>query len=381
MKKWFYIGAIGLGLFEVLKVYFIMPMPGSQEMESVDLAYFLHTWRWVFRIGFTIMIALGAYRAYASGRWLMLGVLIASLAVGFLFNFKMAADKMFYQPGQLTLADSTANTIPLDKLVLGIQLGQQAKAYPIQLIAYHHQVRDTLGGKPIMVTYCSVCRSGRIFEPVVNGAPETFRLVGMDHFNAMFEDESTGSWWRQVSGEAIAGPMKGFSLPELHSEQSTLAQWLERYPNSLVMQRDPAFNEAYDGLDDYDFGIERGDLTRTDTRSWKEKSWVVGIEKGAESEVIDWNRLKEERVVNLELGGKPVVVALAQDTLSFFAHERPDNTVFSIRNDTLVGTHSYTLWGEPIEDSIPPLARINAYQEFWHSWRTFHPNMDPSPLD
>src|SRR5690606_25804146 len=204
-------------------------------------------------------------------------------------------------------------------------------------------------------------------EPVVNGAPETFRLVGMDHFNAMFEDESTGSWWRQVSGEAIAGPMKGFSLPELHSEQSTLAQWLERYPNSLVMQRDPAFNEAYDGLDDYDFGIERGDLTRTDTRSWKEKSWVVGIEKGAESEVIDWNRLKEERVVNLELGGKPVVVALAQDTLSFFAHERPDNTVFSIRNDTLVGTHSYTLWGEPIEDSIPPLARINAYQESWHS--------------
>lgn len=380
MKKWFYIGAIGLALFEVLNVYFIMPMPGSQEMESIDLAYFLHTWRWAFRAGFVIMMLIGAYKAYTSKRWLMLAVFAACLAVGLMFNFKMAADKMFYQPGQLTLADSVSNTIPLNKLVLGIQINNEAKAYPIQLIAYHHQVLDTLGGKPIMVTYCSVCRTGRIFEPVVNGTPETFRLVGMDHFNAMFEDQTTGSWWRQVSGEAIAGPLKGSTLPELKSEQSSLKQWLERYPNSLVMQRDSTFNEEYDDLDDYDFGIERGDLTRTDTLSWKEKSWVVGIEIGDDSKVVDWNQLKQERVINLELGGKPILVALAKDTLSFYALERPDATTFRIQNDTLVGQHRYTVWGDPIEDSIPPLKKINAYQEFWHSWRTFHPNMEQNPL-
>lgn len=375
MKKWFYIGALGLALFEVLNVYFIMPMPGSQEMESIDLAYFLYTWRWAFRGGFGILMAIGAYKAYDSKRWLVLGVYVACLALVFFLNLKMAADKMFLQPGQLILADATANTIPLDKLVLGIELNNEAKAFPIQLIAYHHQVRDTLGGKPIMVTYCSVCRSGRIFEPVVHGVPETFRLVGMDHFNAMFEDRTTGSWWRQVSGKAIAGPLKGSSLPELRSEQSSLKQWLKRYPGSLVMQRDPAFHAEYDELDDYDVGRERGALTRTDTRSWKEKSWVVGIEDGRDSKAVDWNRLKEERVVNLELGGRPVLVALAQDNLSFYALQRPDNTVFTLRNDTLMGKHGYTLWGEPIDDSIPPLKKVDAYQEFWHSWRTFHPNM------
>jgi len=380
MNKWFYIGAIGLALFEVLKVYFIMPLPGSQEMESIDLAYFLHTWRWAFRAGFAIMIAVGAHQAYTSRRWMTLGLLFACLVVGFIFNFKMAADKMFHQPGMLTLADSTSNSIPLHKLVLGIQLNDQARAYPIQLIAYHHQVRDTLGGKSIMVTYCSVCRSGRIFEPTVQGATETFRLVGMDHFNAMFEDQGTGSWWRQVSGEAIAGPLKGATLPEFSSGQYTLGQWLKRYPKSLVMQRDSAFNREYDDLDDYDFGVQRGGLTRTDTQSWKEKSWVVGIVNGDDNEVVDWNRLKRERVVNLELGGRPVVVALARDTLSFFAHERPDNTFFSIRNDTLIGEHRYTVWGEPIDDSIPPLKKIDAYQEFWHSWRTFHPELKGNPF-
>ncbi|MGB8191869.1 MAG: hypothetical protein WCF67_08125, partial [Chitinophagaceae bacterium] len=59
MKKIFWTGLIGLLLFEVANVYFIMPMPGSQEMNSIDTAYFLYQWRWVFRGLFIGMIAIG----------------------------------------------------------------------------------------------------------------------------------------------------------------------------------------------------------------------------------------------------------------------------------------------------------------------------------
>jgi hypothetical protein len=59
MKKLFYIGLIGLGLFEIANVYFIMPMPGSQQMDSIDVAYFLYTYRWLFRIAFGLMLILG----------------------------------------------------------------------------------------------------------------------------------------------------------------------------------------------------------------------------------------------------------------------------------------------------------------------------------
>ncbi|MEZ4848709.1 MAG: hypothetical protein R3B93_08845 [Bacteroidia bacterium] len=66
---------------------------------------------------------------------------------------------------------------------------------------YHHQVLDTIGGKHIMDLPVRLSYR-KDFEPVVNGKPEIFRLVGMDHFNAMFEDQTTKSWWRQVgSGE------------------------------------------------------------------------------------------------------------------------------------------------------------------------------------
>ena len=59
MRKLFYIGIAGLILFEISNVYFIMPMPGSQRMNSIDAAYFFHTWRWVFRAVFGIMALLG----------------------------------------------------------------------------------------------------------------------------------------------------------------------------------------------------------------------------------------------------------------------------------------------------------------------------------
>ncbi|MBX2892016.1 MAG: DUF3179 domain-containing protein [Saprospiraceae bacterium] len=374
-KSLFYIGATGLALFEVANVYFIMPMPGSQRMGSLDAAYFLHEWRWAFRAIFGATMAAGFLPAFRAKRWLALLVLVAVGAVIFNFNFKMAAEKMFYQPTVVRMADSTENKVGLDKLVLGIELNGQAKAYPIQYIGYHHQVRDTVGGEPVMVTYCTVCRTGRVYAPKVNGEPEDFRLVGMDHFNAMFEDATTKSWWRQVTGEAVAGPLKGAQLPEIHATQTSLREWFVLYPSSLVMQADSTFSEDYANLDTYDFGVERGRLTRTDTLSWQEKSWVVGIESGKASKAFDWNRLKQERVINDQVGERPVVIALADDDKSFFAFERPDAAaVFSLKNDTLFnGEKSWNLLGKACDPANQDLIKITAYQEFWHSWMTFHP--------
>ena len=379
MKKLFYTGIAGLVLFEILNVYFIMPMPGSQQMQSIGTAYFLHTHRWIFRAVFVVLMLFGAWRAFRSSKWWAVSASLLAVVATYILNFQMAADSMFAQPETLVLAAAPANTIKPDRLVLGIELNGQAKAYPIQLLAYHHQVLDSVGGKPVMVTYCSVCRSGRVFEPVVAGRPEAFRLVGMDHFNAMFEDATTKSWWRQATGEAIAGKLAGQTLPELASQQTSLAKWLTLYPNSLVMQPDKVFKEKYDSLGNYDVGKGRSDLTRTDSLSWKDKSWVVGVAVGRHSKAFDWNRLKRERVVNTAIGNVPVVLALAADDKSFFAFQRSESVEFALQNDTLKSNGlSFNLKGEKIggADKNVALTKINAYQEFWHSWRTFHPETE-----
>ncbi|MEJ0034279.1 MAG: hypothetical protein WDO15_29855 [Bacteroidota bacterium] len=68
MKKLFYFGLLGLALYEIANVYFIMPMPGSQRMNSINLAYFIYSYRWWFRIIFIGMILVGAMDAF-SIRW------------------------------------------------------------------------------------------------------------------------------------------------------------------------------------------------------------------------------------------------------------------------------------------------------------------------
>lgn len=376
MRLTFWIGITGLALLEIGLVYFIMPLPGSQRMRSIEIAYALYTWRWVARGVLAVMLAAGlvpVLRRAGGSRWVATVALALVAALTYATNFRMAADQLFRQPRTLVMAPAASNAVAMDRLVVGIELDGQARAYPLQFIGYHHQVRDTVAGQPVLVSYCTVCRTGRVFRPIVDGRDETFRLVGMDHFNAMFEDHTTRSWWRQANGQAIIGLRKGVAMPELPSVQVSLRQWLQLHPQSLVMQGDPAFISEY--AKDYAFerGTKRGGLTGTDTVAWRDKAWVVGVAMNGAATAYDWKSLRRERVINDIVGGVPVVIALGPDSVSFFAFQRPDSTMrYAMRGDSLVGDGvAYALNGRGTTGTLPA---INASQEFWHSWRTFQPN-------
>lgn len=381
MRFAYALGLVLLAAFEVANVYFIMPMPGSQRMRSLELAYLLYHWRWPVRIVGGALLAVGARRAW-SGGWLKRSATIAGTfavaGLAYAFNFVMAADAMFRQPAVVAMATPTANRVALDRLVVGVELNGEARAYPLQFIGYHHHVRDSIAGRAVLVTYCTVCRTGRVFDPTVNGALERFRLVGMDQFNAMLEDRTTGSWWRQANGEAVAGPLTGTAMTELPSRQVTLRQWLALYPTSRVMQGDPAFTAEY--AQDYAFerGTSRGRLSGTDPRSWEEKSWVVGLRIGSATRAYDWNQLLHEGAINDTLGGRPVVLAVAPDSASFYAFVRPDpTTVFTVDRDSIRSQGlAYAFSGKGPAGALEPIV---ASQEFWHSWRTFNPGTTRHP--
>ena len=375
MKKLFYLGVLFLILFEIANVYFIMPMPGSQKIESLDGAYFLYSWRWLFRILFLLMILAGIKHAFSFSRWLPSLAILLVTGIVFACNFIMAADSMFKQPVSVIFKNSKENKVETGRIILGISLNGESKAYPIQFLGYNHQVRDSIAGKPNMVTYCTVCRTGRVFEPLIEGKPEEFRLVGMDHFNAMFEDKGTGSWWRQVSGKAVAGPLKGKTLPEVPSIQTTLEKWIELYPNTLIMQADEGFKEKYEEMSKYESGASKSKLTLRDLGSWKDKSWVIGVESGSESKAYDWNRLQKEGIIHDELGDKPIAIFLSKDKKSFVAVERQNSKqIFSMINDTLItADNRYNFIGISLDSTKSNLKRLNAYQEYWHSWQIFHP--------
>ncbi len=380
-----FFGLAFLIAFEILRVYLIMPLPGSQDMNSIDLAYFLGLNKWLIRTIGLALITIPFYKAMRNGKLftkiLLVIVGLLYILLFYVFTFKMEADKMFYQPTIIKLSTADSNKIGRDKLVIGIELNGEARAYPIQLIGYHHQVVDTINSIPVMVTYCTVCRTGRVFNPVVNGKYEKFRLVGMDHFNAMFEDETTKSWWRQSTGECIAGPLKGTKLSEVNSEQVALNAWLRRFPKSLILQGDEKFKSSFVQMDNYDKGNSKSNLTKRDTASWNPKSWIVGIEKDFTAKAYDWNQLVAARIIQDSLSNLPLVILLENDSASFHTYSRKiDNDIlnFSLRNDSIVDLNSQSIWdydGRCIEGKLKgaSLEKIKSYQEYVHSWEYFHP--------
>lgn len=372
---------------EILRVYFIMPFPGSQKANTINIAYFLNNYIWWFRVLGLILFVPPMLYIFSHSKWwkkILLGIFVLLYAtVFYAFNFKFLADKMFIQPQHKILVTVADNKIDSNKLIIGVFMNGQAKAYPIEIIGYHHQVQDTVGGEPVMVTYCSVCRTGRVFSPVMNGKFEKFRLVGMDHFNAMFEDATTKSWWRQVTGIAIAGPLKGSALKELPSEQMRLGAWISKYPNTLIMQPDAVFVKQYKGLEGFDEGTINSGLEKRDSGSWKFKSWVVGVVKDGHAKAYDWNELVKQRVINDTFQNMTLVLVLENDNRSFHVYNRQLNDkllnlTLDAATQTLKDAATNSVWnmnGECIEGELKgsKLSVIQSYQEFWHSWQGFHP--------
>ncbi len=379
------IGLLLLFALEILRVYFIMPFPGSQHSDTIQVAYFIdRNIAWLRIIA--LLIALPAlWYFFKKGRtWQKVTLTIFLVLYGFIFymfNFRFLADKMFYQPKVKAFAGIPGDSTDKNKLIIGVSANGDAKAYPIEIIGYHHQVKDTLGGQAIMVTYCTVCRTGRVYSPFVNGRYEQFRLVGMDHFNAMFEDASTKSWWQQATGKAIAGKLKGTQLAEIPSAQMRLGDWLVLHPASLVLQPDKNFQAKYDSLKGYDEGNINGGLERRDSASWKFKSWVIGVSFHGESKAYDWNMLVKNKVINDTIAQTPVLITLEPNNKTFYVLTHADSLHFHFDSTTqmLKEDNTKTTWQPNGQCITGPLKGTNlvplqAYQEFWHSWRTFHPN-------
>ena len=128
----------------------------------------------------------------------------------------------------------------------------------------------------------------------------------------------------------------------------------------------------------YDEG-KGGALTGRDSLSWKDKSWVVGLQIGTQARAYDWNSLVRQHIINDTLAGVPVVVALADDSVSFHVYRRD---LLQFEYDTALhapvdtGTRSVWGWDGTCKNGAlagQRLPWIQSYQEFWHSWRTFRP--------
>ena len=113
--------------------------------------------------------------------------------------------------------------------VISFVVGDDHRAYPLQILIWHEIVNDTVGGIPITVTFCPLCNSAVVYDRRVGDAVLDFGTTGkLRNSDLVMYDRQTESWWQQFTGEGIIGAYTGTALKRLPSRVESFARFKER---------------------------------------------------------------------------------------------------------------------------------------------------------
>lgn len=120
--------------------------------------------------------------------------------------------------------------------VISLEVGGEAKAYPLRVMMWHEIANDTIAGKPVAVTYCPLCNAAIVFDATIDGQTLDFGTTGkLRNSDLVMYDRQSETWWQQFSGEAITGEMTGRKLKMLPSRLDSWGRFKAEHPDGQVL--------------------------------------------------------------------------------------------------------------------------------------------------
>ena len=204
--------------------------------------------------------------------------------------------------------------------VISLEVGGSARAYPMAILIWHEIVNDTLGGVPVVVTFCPLCNTALVFERTLDGTVHDFGTTGNLRFSDLvMYDRQTESWWQQATGEAIVGTLTGKKLTFLAAQIVSLADFAAAYPDGDVLSRDTGNERDYgrNPYPGYDNANERPFLLSGEIDGrLAPKERVVTIDRGGSTIAIPLAALEAAGVIEIATAPEPVVAFWAPGTAS-----------------------------------------------------------------
>jgi hypothetical protein len=186
-------------------------------------------------------------------------------------------------------------------------------------------------------------------------------------------DEETRSWWQQVTGECILGPMKGKRLRRISSDEVTLESWRAEHPKSTAVRFDPRHLSDY-APSDWEPRIAR--LTGA-------RELIVGIELDGASAAYPLAQLREQTPRNAQMGSTPILLIVGADGNSVRSFVRPSvegkplefyrRATDSSLIDSATGS-TWTFAGKAIAGPLAgrALEPVQNTKDYWFDWSRHH---------
>ena len=202
-------------------------------------------------------------------------------------------------------------------------------------------------------------------------------------------DEETGSWWQQVSGKAIHGPLKDHQLKSVFHDEVSFDIWKREQPEGRVLKPDERIAAAnkYEPAD-WEGRVGRMRVvegTDVDQRL-APRTLVMGVMIGGKSVAYPLSALQKQSPIIDMVGSVPIVLALGEDRRSARAFERTvDGRRLEFFQNTsndlfqLIDKETGTTWnfeGKAISGALAgrQLKKVFVLEDYWFDWRLYHPD-------
>lgn len=287
--------------------------------------------------------------------------------------------------------------------VIALRMGQEVRAYPLQILMYHEIVNDTVGGTPVAVTFCPLCNASIVFERRVGERVLDFGTTGRLRLSDLvMYDRQTESWWQQFTGKGIVGHYAGAVLEKIPSEIVSFGDFIAAHPTGLVLSRETGHSRPY-GRNPY-AGYDRIDQSpflftgkKDDRLPPMER--VLAVSVGAKHRLYPLTLLEGHAVANGELAGLAYVIFSKGGMASPLDSERidagraiPAATAFERRLDGRVLDFSlrdgkyvdgatgseWNILGEAVDGPLKGrrLPSVESGVHFAFAWLAFNPESE-----
>ena len=283
-------------------------------------------------------------------------------------------------------------------------VGDTARFYPLAMLIVHEIVNDEIEGQPVLVTYCPLCNSALVFDPVVDGQRLRFGTSGLlRHSDLVMWDDASESLWQQIGGEGLVGAYAGHRLDVIPSAIVSWGDFKTGYPDGMVLAPPGRPASSY-GRNPYVRYTSRSapipgffDSTILDDR-YPALERTVGVTANGHDKAYPFSVVQANGAVNDTVAGVPVVVLWspgAADALdssvtaggadigaALAFDRRVDGEALEFAptgdgrfTDEQTGS-TWNVLGQAVEGELAgtrldPVVHTN---EFWFAWAAFHPN-------
>ena len=154
----------------------------------------------------------------------------------------------------------------------------------------------------------------------MNGRVLHFYLAGINNQNFLMRDKETGTWWQQITGKAISGPLRGASLELVLSDELTFGEWKSEVSDAPVvaevLKEVPKYAKEYDS--NWEPGVSKLPVVISFPGTpLKSRDVVVGLEMDGPGRAYPWDTLVKESPVVERVQGTPLLIAVGPDGKSF----------------------------------------------------------------